>query len=189
MEQLAYGYDAAGNLNWRTNNALVQNFAVNNLNELSTAGRTGTLTVAGGTTSVATNVAVNGLTAALYGDATFALGGFTIANGNNSFTAIAKDSYGRLATNTVSVNLPLTNNYTYDSNGNLLSDGTRNFAYDDENELIGVGVSGAWSNSFAYDGKMRKRIERDYSWTGSAWEETNEVHYVYDGNVVVYPVR
>jgi hypothetical protein len=27
-EQFTYGYDAAGNLNYRTNNALVQNFAV-----------------------------------------------------------------------------------------------------------------------------------------------------------------
>jgi len=51
--------------------------------------------------------------------------------------------------------------------------------------LIAVCVSNAWSNSFAYDGKMRKRIERDYAWMGSAWEETNEVHYVYDGNLVV----
>jgi len=38
-------YDAAWNLNYRTNNALVQTFGVNNLNELTTAGRSGTLTV------------------------------------------------------------------------------------------------------------------------------------------------
>jgi YD repeat-containing protein len=56
QEQQGYAYDAAGNLNQRTNNVLVQNFGVNNLNELSTVTRGGTLTVAGTTTSPATNV-------------------------------------------------------------------------------------------------------------------------------------
>src|SRR5262245_27154445 len=48
-EQFGYAYDPADNLNYRTNNALVQTFAVNNVNELSSATRSGTLTVAGGT--------------------------------------------------------------------------------------------------------------------------------------------
>jgi RHS repeat-associated protein len=32
---------------------------------------------------------------------------------------------------------------------------------------------------------MRRRIERDYNWTGSTWAKTNEVHFIYDGNVVI----
>jgi YD repeat-containing protein len=44
-EQSGYAYDAAGNLNWRTNNALTQAFNVNNLNELTTATNTGSITV------------------------------------------------------------------------------------------------------------------------------------------------
>jgi RHS repeat-associated protein len=44
-------------------------------------------------------------------------------------------------------------------------------------------VSNTWSNSFAYDGLQRRRIERDYTWNGG-WLETNEVHFVYDGNLV-----
>jgi hypothetical protein len=42
-------------LNFRTNNALVQTFAVNNLNEPDTVNGSGTLTVAGTTTSTATS--------------------------------------------------------------------------------------------------------------------------------------
>ena len=57
-EQFKYGYDYARNLNYRTNNALNQTFGVNNLNQLTNATRSGTLTVAGTTTSVATNVTV-----------------------------------------------------------------------------------------------------------------------------------
>src|SRR5439155_22994653 len=79
-EQFGYAYDAAGNLNYRTNNALVQTFTNNSLNELTTIGRSGTLTVAGATTSAATNVTVNGSTASRYIDNTFALAGFTLTS-------------------------------------------------------------------------------------------------------------
>ena len=185
QEQFGYTYDAAGNLNNRTNNALIQSFSVNNLNELNTATHSGTLTVAGTTTSAATNVTVNTLLAYLYGDESFALGGFTVANGNNSFTAIAHDVYGRLSTNSITVNLPATVSYLYDLNGNLTNDGTRNFFYDDENQLISVWVASAWSNNFVYDGKMRRRIERDYAWSSGSWIPTSETHFIYDGNVVI----
>jgi RHS repeat-associated protein len=184
QEQFGYAYDAAGNLNQRTNNALVQNFDVNNLNELSTVTRSGTLTVAGTTTSPATNVTVNGSAANLYADATFALGGFSLVDGTNTFTAIAKDSYGRVDTNTSICYLPVTNSYSYDLNGNLTSDGTRSFSYDDENQLTSVWVTNVWRSDFVYDGKMRRRIERDYSWTGT-WTQTREIHFIYDGNVVI----
>jgi RHS repeat-associated protein len=83
--------------------------------------------------------------------------------------------------------IPTNNAYSYDLNGNLLGDGTRNFAYDDENQLIAVWQANAWSNSFAYDGKLRRRIERDSYWNAgtSGWILTNEIHFVYDGNLVV----
>src|SRR5881409_60388 len=60
-EQFKYGYDYARNLNYRTNNLLNQTFGVNSLNQLTNATRSGTLTVAGTTTSAATNVTVNTL--------------------------------------------------------------------------------------------------------------------------------
>jgi len=188
QEQFGYAYDAAGNLNFKTNNALIQTFSVNDLNELTADTNSGTLTVAGTTTIPATSVTVDGLTANRYADATFALGGFTPTNGLNAYTAIGEDASGNWSTNTSTVNVILTNSaYAYDSNGNMTCDGYKNFAYDDENELTAVWVSDAWSNSFAYDGKMRRRIERDYSWDAgtSGWQETNEVHFIYDGNVVV----
>ncbi len=50
-EQQGYAYDAAYNLKYRTNNALVQTFTVNNLNQLWTNTRSGTWTVGGCTFS------------------------------------------------------------------------------------------------------------------------------------------
>jgi RHS repeat-associated protein len=184
QEQFGYAYDAAGNLNFRTNNALVQTFNVNSLNELTTITNAGKLTVAGTTTSPATNVTVNTSNAVLYADITFAATNFTIVNGNNTFTAIAKDSYGRRDTNSITVNLPGTNNFAYDLNGNLLSDGKRAFAYDDENQLIRVTVTNGWKSEYTYDGKMRRRMVKEFTWNGS-WVQTNEVHFIYDGNLVV----
>ena len=186
QEQLGYTYDGAGNLNNRTNNTLLEQFNVNSLNELTTVTNGGRLTVSGSSTMPATSVTVNTSNALLYADVSFASTNQPWAYGANTYTAIAVDAHARHSTNSVTISLAGTNSYSYDLNGNLLTDGTRNFGYDDENELIAVWQTSGWSNNFAYDGKLRRRIERDYSWAGSSgWQLTNEIHFIYDGNVVV----
>jgi RHS repeat-associated protein len=66
-----------------------------------------------------------------------------------------------------------------------LSDGTRGFDYDDENQLIRVTVTNGWKSEFSYDGRMRRRIRKEFTWQNSAWVETNEVRYIYDGNLPI----
>ena len=122
--------------------------------------------------------------AALYADSTWAATNATRPNGSATYNAAAYDSLGRTDTNTVSANLPNTVTYTHDLNGNLTSDGTRYFAYDDENQLTSVLVTNAWRSDFVYDGRMRRRKRIEYTWS-SAWVQTNEVHYLYDGDVVI----
>jgi RHS repeat-associated protein len=183
-EQLHYVFDAVGNLNYRTNNTLIENFQVNALNELTANTTGGTLTVMGTTTSPSNSVAVavNGTNASVYGDATFAAPNMPLTN---SYTATASDSLGRHSTNIVTVNLSTDNTaFQYDGNGNLTNDGLRSFAYDDENQLIQVWTTN-WFSQFTYDGKMRRRIRQEYTSQGGAWVQTNEVYYVYDGNVVI----
>jgi len=186
-EQFGYAYDAAGNLNFRTNYTMVQTFNVNNLNELTTVTNNGRLTVAGTTAGLATSVTVNTSNAFLYADATFASTNQPWVNGNNTYQAIAADSYGRHDTNSITVNLPGTNTFVYDLNGNMRTNGTRIFDYDDENELIRITEPTAWKSEFAYDGKMRRRIEKNFRWDAgtSGWAQTNEVRFIYDGNVVL----
>jgi len=183
-EQLHFGFDAAGNLNYRTNNTLIENFQVNSLNELTVNTNGGRLTVIGTTTSSigTNNVTVNGTNAAHYGDATFAATNMPLTT---TYTAIASDSLGRSASNTVSVSIATNNTFQYDGNGNLTNDGLRGFAYDDENQLIQVWVPNQWFSQFTYDGKMRRRIRQEYTWQSSAWVQTNEVYYVYDGTAVI----
>jgi RHS repeat-associated protein len=184
-EQFSYHYDAAGNLRWRTNNDQWQSFSANVLNELTTVFRNTNMTVAGTTTSAATNVTVNGLSAAIYADATFARTNLGLVDGNNTFTAVARDSYGRVDTDTSTCYVPATNSFVYDLNGNLLSDGHRAFDYDDENELVRITVTNAWKSEFAYDGKLRRRIRKEFTWQSGLWFQTNEVHYLYDGGLVI----
>lgn len=190
-EQCGYAYDAAGNLNWRTNNALLQQFQANDLNELTTVSRTveSTLTVAGTTTSPAANVTVNSSNAVLYSDSTFAKDGFALADGTNTFTAIAQDAYGRRDTNTSTCYLPSSTSFTYDANGNLTNDGRRSFSYDDENQLVSVVVTNGPGDSkrsdFVYDGRMRRRIRREYIWQSGIWNLQSEIRYVYDGSLAI----
>lgn len=184
-EQLGFGYDSADNLHFRTNGLLAQTFAVDAANELTNVSRTGAFTFDGATPAPATNILVNGQTAQLYGDFTFAATNNTLANGSNSFTVIAQNAYGVAITNTLSANLPASVNLAFDNNGNLTNDGTRSFAYDSENQLTNVAVTGKWRSDFVYDGLNRRRIARDYTWSGSAWAETNEIHYIYDGHLVI----
>ena len=186
QEQLGYAYDPAGNLLRRTNNALVQSFASNGRNELTNLTRTGALTVSGVTPGPAGSVAVNGQSAALYADFTWAsASGFTLTNGVNAFTIAATRTNGGSVTNTLTVTLPASVALQYDRNGNLTNDGWRRFEYDADNQLTAITATNAWRTEFVYDGLNRKRLERDYKWLSGAWSRTNETRYVYDGMLVL----
>jgi RHS repeat-associated protein len=189
-EQFGYAYDAEWNLNYRTNNALAQSFGVNSLNQLTNLSRSGTHTVAGAVSITPTNVTVKdnanaAQAATVYTDEAFTRTNVTLLNGNNTFQAVAKDSLGRVDTNTVTAYLPSSAVCAYDSRGNLTNDGRRVFYYDSENQLTNVLVAGQWKSEFGYDGLMRRKVRKEFTWSGSAWVQTNEVRYIYDGRLVI----
>ena len=67
----------------------------------------------------------------------------------------------------------------------MITNGTRFLEYDDENQLIRITEPNSWKSEFTYDGKLRLRIQRHYTWSNSTWIVTNEVRYVYEGNLVI----
>src|SRR5207237_1429420 len=151
---------------------LVQAFTVNALNQLSNATRSGTLTVAGTSSTNASSGTVNALSVSVYADATFARAGFDPTN--TLYTAIATDAQSRSDTNSVTVNYPTPVSFTYDANGNLTSDGARTFVYDQENQLTSVTVTNAVSgvstkSDFVYDALNRMRIKREWAWRSGGW--------------------
>jgi len=185
-EQLGYAYDAANNLQRRTNGALVQTFTPAAANQPGTLTRNSTLNLAGLATQPLTNATINTLPAALYGDLTFAVtNAITVVNGVNTFAVVARNTSGTWVTNIIALNLPGTQTFQHDANGNLTNDGTRAFFYDSENQLTNITVASAWRSQFVYDGLNRRRVRREYTWSGGAWSLTNETRYVYDGLLVL----
>jgi len=184
-EQVAWVYDAAGNLLYRTNGGLIQTFTTDPVNQLANVARNTAMTVSGVTPTPATSVTVNGQSAQTYGDFTFARTNVTLSNGNNTFAIVAHSAAGTNATNNLTVNLPSSVTLLYDANGNLTNDGTRSFSYDAENRMVTNWVASAWKSEFVYDGLGRRRIERDYGLQGSQWVKTNETRYVYDGYLAI----
>ncbi len=184
-EQLGFGYDAAHNLDSRTSGNLSEAFNVDAANELTSVTRTGTFTVSGATPAPATNITVNGQAAQTYGDFTFAATNLSLADGQNSFTNIAQNVYGVTVTNMLTANLPQSVTLGFDNNGNLTNDGTKSLSYDAENQLTNIMVAGRFKKDFVYDGLNRLRIKCEYTWTGSAWTQTNETRLIYDGAVVI----
>lgn len=69
----------------------------------------------------------------------------------------------------------------YDADENLVSDGLHGYAYNDDASLASITVTNGWRSEFTYDGLQRRRVRKEYTWSGSAWSLTNEVRYVYDG--------
>jgi len=77
--------------------------------------------------------------------------------------------------------------FTYDSDGNLLSDGRWNYVWDAENRLVGMEtMSGLPTNipvirlEFDYDYMSRRIAKRAYSWNSDSWLLTSEYSFLYD---------
>ena len=145
------------------------------------------LTVAGSLSNSVTSLTINGQTATVYHDLTWAVpGGITLANGSNLLTAVVGTNTGGVRlTNSLVTMLPATVALRYDADGNLTWDGLLAYTYDCADELTAVTLTNGWKTGYVYDGLGRRRIRKDYTWTNNAWAETNEVHYVYDGMNVI----
>jgi RHS repeat-associated protein len=48
-----------------------------------------------------------------------------------------------------------------------------------------VTVTNATRSEFTYDGKMRRRIRKEYVWKSGIWNFQSETRYVYDGNLLL----
>jgi len=183
-ENFGYAYDPAGNLTQRINDTLAQTFTVDPANELTHVLRTtSVMTVAGGLTNTPTSLVINSTNAIIYADKTFAATNVPLVDGLNTFTNVLTIS-GTSYTNKLTKNLPVSANLSYDLNGNLTGDGLHGYEYDCANQLTRITQTNKFKSEFVYDGFGRRRIRREYAWTGS-WVPTSETHYVYDGMLVI----
>ncbi len=87
--------------------------------------------------------------------------------------------------------------YTYDNNGNLLTEGYSGYSdvyrytYDDENQLASVEYWGAYGGTptsrtvFVYDAQGRMRKRQEYTWYSGSWYANGTTEYLYDRRLVI----
>jgi RHS repeat-associated protein len=129
-------------------------YAYNNVNELTSLSAGGAVKYQAYTNKPLKSTMVNGSAATLNYAENFT-GNATLSSGNNSTTASGTDGSNNTVTQTAQVSTkgPSSASLTYDSNGNMTSDGTNTYAWDAENRLIQVTYPGSGNNSqFTYDG-------------------------------------
>ena len=78
--------------------------------------------------------------------------------------------------------------FTYDDDGNLLSDGRFNYTWDSENRLIGAETLTSLPASvprvkveFVYDYMSRRISKTVYNWVSNDWQEVSSMTFIYDG--------
>ena len=186
-EQLTYDYDSAWNLRERTRNELTTQLANNRVNELTSGTRSGTVTASGMSRSSLASVEANGATGKLYADHTYAIPGLELPDGSTDLLTKGTDGGGQTFHHLSLLKLPVAVTYQYDANGNLISDGERNFEYDAENRLIRYEEQEKIQHRYTYDGfnRMRQRTTSVWEPGRSTWQMIANTQFIYDGMSVV----
>jgi len=154
LNRQAYTYDPAGNRTSEQNDDVVTGASFNNVNELISQQPVGALVVAGTVNEPAT-VTIQGQSAQVTSGNAFR-GTLPVQAGANTFTIMATDPNGNSTTKQYQVsNTGTGKTFTYDSNGNMTSDGTRTFEWDAQDQLIAIN-QGTHRSEFSYDGVHRR---------------------------------
>jgi RHS repeat-associated protein len=166
-----YVYDPAGNRTVEQVDDAATLSTHDNMNRLITQVPGGGL-VFRGTVNEPATVTV-GATPATVSLANQFTGTADVPQGTSQVTVQATDPSGNVRTNVYEVTQTgVTKIFTYDSNGNLTSDGTKTYEWDAENRLTAVKEGANTLASFTYDGKGRRATKTAGGVTTS---------YVYEG--------
>ena len=158
----AYSYDGAGNRISAQNNFSISSSMVNDLNQLTSSSGSGTMLFSGTLVDPAV-VTIDGNPASSTSLLGFS-GTAAVATGTNVVTLTATDQFSQSATQRYQVVVPsVSGTYTYDLNGNLVSDGVMTYVWDAANRLIAVNEPGNLSSEFTYDGFGRRTSVVEYN--------------------------
>jgi len=166
----AYLYDETGNRlveqidgagKWKT---------FNNLNQIETdnSSLAGGLMRFAGDTSKETLVTVDGMPVEQLPGNRFEAW-VDVDAGDNDIEIVARDEEFNQRTETYRVNVPASTaqEFTYDEDGNLLSDGVREFTWDAKNQLTRIKYNGTTWTDFTYDGQGRRIIVKETDSSGT----------------------
>jgi RHS repeat-associated protein len=162
LQNYAYRYNPSGNGVLHADQSTSHAAQYGVLNELKQFGGAGT-TFLEGTINEKASVTINGAGA----DVTPLPGGtawkyekeIPVSEGENTVQVEARDASGNARTSQFKFVVgPVESSYTYDANGNLLTDGFRVFTWDSMSRVTSVAAGGD-TYSWTYDGNSRRRTE------------------------------
>ncbi|HEU5078918.1 MAG TPA: RHS repeat-associated core domain-containing protein [Opitutaceae bacterium] len=183
----SFDYDPIGNRKTSSVDSTNSTYTPNALNQYSQRTAPGTTLVAG-FAPISANVTVNGQ-AATHQDEYYAK---TLTTTNTSVPSwltitTASDLGGQDVRNAFVPKTPEV--YTYDSDGNILTDGRWTYGWDAENRLSSIETRDvAYNNGiprrryeFRYDYLGRRIVKRTKTWSSGAWIVVSEIRFMYDG--------
>jgi RHS repeat-associated protein len=157
LQRFAYAYDPAGNRTVEQIDDAITLSAYDNLNRLTSQAPGGPMVIAG-TLNEPGAVTISGKPAIVDANNNFR-GTVPTTTGTNSFTIVARDATGNTTTEQYEVDISGSGKtFTYDTNGNVVTDGSRDFAWDARNQLVAIEV-GDQRSELTYDG-VRRRLRR-----------------------------
>lgn len=171
----AWAYDTAGNRTVDQADDAVFATSHDSLNRLQSRAPGGPIRMTGTLNEPAT-VTINGETAEVDASNNFS-GSVQVGSGTTTVTLKAKDYSGNETTKQYEIDASgSTTSYTYDTNGNLTSDGTKTYFWNAQNQLVEVKEGTTTTATFEYDG-VGRRTEKVASGVAHV--------YVYDGEDIV----
>ena len=201
-----YAYDPAGNPVERSENGRVSGFAYNGLNQYSAATRPDKTHVAGRLVrplDVPVSVSVNGLPAEVNrvpnsatsnGNETLAwhLPNLPLLLGPNEYKVKVSDAAGNASEQSVLSTLAPPPVFAYDANGNMTSDGTFTYTWNDENRLVAAEPmapsAGAQRVQYIYDYMGRRTVRQLFTFdlNANSYSLTATTRYAYQGWNCIY---
>jgi RHS repeat-associated protein len=171
LKRYAYGYDPAGNRTFEQIDNQVTAATHDIHNRLLAHTQGGPMLFRGSLNEPAT-VMIQGSPATVDSSNAFR-GAPTLSGGTNTISITATDPSGNQATRQYNVGgTGGARAFTYDANGNLTSDGARNFEWDARNRLTKL-TEGSTSITYSYDGYSRRTAAVTKSGTTTVKETHN----------------
>ena len=183
----AHLYDPIGNRTTVTHNSNAATYTANSLNQYTQRTVPGIFDVAG-KAAVAATVTVNGSATGVSRSGQSFFKGQALSNSPNPVSTSLTVSDGTTSTPVPAFVAGTPETFSYDLDGNLLSDGRWNYSYNAANQLTWMNTSAAAVGAgipkvalgFYYDYLGRRVCKLNYAWSGSAWTFIAQQNYIYN---------
>src|ERR1043166_4369675 len=196
-QQFEYGFDAIGNRSSTKaggdengNNLRSANYTANNLNQYTSRDIPGAVDIIGAALATASSVSVNGNSP--YRRIEYFRQELSVNNSSApQWQSVTVSASGQTPNTTGNIFVPKTpEQFTYDADGNLLTDGRWTYTWDAENRLVSIVARTSTGPQqlikFEYDWRSRRIRKQVWNNTAGTGTPATDVRFLYDNwNLIV----